>query len=283
MGHLVGAQFIQLFKGVKNSTQLMNRESLLVCLKGSKTDKEKLKYNNPALFEYFQNIWTVCCQHMVKGLPSQYCFMLLCRYNNDCPHPVCKKDVPPSEYRWYSGGPSVNMLPLPVIDIERPWGSDCEVCNGKCCGHYKNVLINVCDSSSLDTIALPPSTTILKKEFNTTTYPFSGNFVQSAAKKATLSPSDTSIWLEHIHTVLMNRKCGATKAAATRRAKKVVGDSSASVLSYHCGKCSKEFKEETESPELWIGCDVCDAWYCGVCENILFPPESDLYVCSKCT
>lgn len=53
MGHLVGV-VIQLFKGVKNNTQVMNRESLLVFLKGSKADKEALKCNNPTLFEYFR-------------------------------------------------------------------------------------------------------------------------------------------------------------------------------------------------------------------------------------
>ena len=39
-------------------------------LKGIKKDKEALKRNNPALLEYFQNIWSVRCRYMVKGLPS---------------------------------------------------------------------------------------------------------------------------------------------------------------------------------------------------------------------
>ena len=108
MGHLV---VVQLLKGVKNSAQVMNRENLLIFLKRSKTDKEKLKCSNAALFEYLENIWNVHCQHMVKGLPSQNCFMLLCCFK-ECPHPICKKGVPPSEYTWYSGGPSVTYVAI---------------------------------------------------------------------------------------------------------------------------------------------------------------------------
>ena len=37
---------------------------------------------------------------------------------------------------------------------------------------------------------------------------------------------------------------------------------------YHCGKCGKEFTDETDEPELWIGCDMCDRWYCSTCEGL---------------
>lgn len=41
---------IQLFIGVTNSSHVRNRESLLIFLKGSKKEKERLKHANPELF-----------------------------------------------------------------------------------------------------------------------------------------------------------------------------------------------------------------------------------------
>jgi len=122
------------------------------------------------------------------------------------------------------------MLPLPVVYKDRPYGNDCQVFKGKCCGNYKNVLVNVNNSSALDSVALPPSTVLKKVSF---TFLFSDDDVHSAAAKAMLSPR---IWLEHLHTVMINRKCGAAKFAATRRAKKTASNSGISVLKYHCGK-----------------------------------------------
>ena len=43
--------------------------------------------------------------------------------------------------------------------------------------------------------------------------------MQEAAKKVVLSTEDAQIWLDHLQTVLENRKRGAAKAAATRRAR----------------------------------------------------------------
>ena len=38
---------------------------------------------------------------------------------------------------WYSGGPCVSYLPLPILDPERPWGkADCNDCGGQCHGHF---------------------------------------------------------------------------------------------------------------------------------------------------
>ena len=31
--------------------------------------------------------------------------------------------------------------------------------------------------------------------------------------------------------------------------------------------------------KLWIGCDVCDKWYCDDCENLSLPPDVDIYMC----
>ena len=38
--------------------------------------------------------------------------------------------------------------------------------------------------------------------------------------------------------------------------------------SYYCGTCGKEYEDESEAEELWIGCDMCEQWYCGSCEGL---------------
>ena len=42
------------------------------------------------------------------------------------------------------------------------------------------------------------------------------------------------------------------------------------------------YQEEAEEGELWVGCDVCDKWYCGYCENFSLPPDVDIYICTVC-
>jgi len=53
------------------------------------------------------------------------------------------------------------MLPLPVLDEQRPWGSACELCSN-CSGHYKTALTDVSDKAAMHSVALPPSV-ILKR------------------------------------------------------------------------------------------------------------------------
>ena len=38
------------------------------------------------------------------------------------------------------------------------------------------------------------------------------------------------------------------------------------------------YQEEADEDELWIGCNVCDKWYCGYCENFSLPPDVDIYL-----
>ena len=72
-----------------------------------------------------------------------------------------------------------------------------------------------------------------------------------------LSIEDTKIWLDHLQTVLNNRK-QARKLA-------LLDSDAQSDLNYeqnYCGSCGKEYVDEAETPELWIACDLCDVWYC---------------------
>ena len=117
------------------------------------------------------------------------------------------------------------------------------------------------------------------------------------AKKVRLTPEDARQWLDHLHTVLLNRRRRAKKAAATRakaasaRMPERMNCRSESTgttqqesdsNSYYCGTCGKEYEDESEAEELWIGCDMCKQWYCGSCEGLSVPPEIDIYLCVKC-
>ena len=91
-------------------------------LAGSCLDPESQKSAEPEQYAYFQTVWDIRSCHMVPGLPSQYVYMLVCCYEPQCCHPVCKTGPLPSTLTWYSGGPPVTERPLPVVDQERPWG-----------------------------------------------------------------------------------------------------------------------------------------------------------------
>ena len=137
-----------------------SQENLLIFLEVTESQKSA----EPEQYAYFQTVWDIRSCHMVPGLPSQYVYMLVCCYEPQCCHPVCKTGPLPSTLTWYSGGPPVTERPLPVVDQERPWGvggggSTCQSCRGTCSGHYRTgtVLTDVTDKSALHSTAPPPS------------------------------------------------------------------------------------------------------------------------------
>lgn len=80
-----------------------------------------------------------------------------------CIHPLCQKKVSdPSASilsTWYPNGPSVSILPLPILDAQRVWGqTDCPDCVGFCHGHYLKLTDNVTEKEEF--IATPPSIVI---------------------------------------------------------------------------------------------------------------------------
>ena len=64
-----------------------------------------------------------------------------------------------------------------------------------------------------------------------------------------LTPDVARLWLDHLNTVLINRRRGAKKAAATRQAKKLAHASvphiaaTTATSEYHCGQCAKNIKK----------------------------------------
>ena len=88
-----------LFKG-SDSSHLQNvRQNLLTFLR-SKKGGEKLKIENPELYDEFSLVWSVRNRHMVQNLPSQYIFYLLPCFSDECHHPVCRNGKPLTEFTW---------------------------------------------------------------------------------------------------------------------------------------------------------------------------------------
>ena len=213
-----GDSVIHLYRGADSTEQQEVREKLLVFLKGSNYSKSALRDQEPTLYAHFQLIWKIRDNHMVPDLPS-YVFFLKCCYKQGCPHPRCQAGPPPVLPTWYPGGPTLNQLPLPVPDPKRQWGSACSNCKGFCSGHYRTQLVDVCNAEGLSRVPNPPSA-VLKQLFSSSNGVISEDMIESAAKKVLLPSHECSVWLNHLRTVVENRRRGAQKAAATRRAKR---------------------------------------------------------------
>ena len=203
---------------------------------------------------------------MVPNLPQQYIFFLLCCYESDCPHPSCQTGQPESPYQWYPQGPPITTLPLPIADPKRPWGSSmCSTCKGFCSGHYlPPTYIDVTDSP---VFAKPPSSVckelLLERKKKKQQQKITDDFVKSAAQRTLLTLEEARIWIDHLQIVDENRRCGAAKAAQTRKAKKKSSDtcSQSRIDECFCGVCKAQYCEETAEEEVWIACDLCDIWY----------------------
>ena len=215
-----GQASIHLYRGVDTSEHLEVHQELLTFLKGSKLSKESLKQKNPQLYAKFESVWDIRRRHMVHGLPSQYIFMLICCFKPGCSHPLCFKGKPDSIPTWCNERPPITHLPLPFEDEERPWGSSsCSKCSGFCTGHYQMKSVDVTSNSALQLSSLPPSST-LKSEFSKLKdYSPQEELYHQIVKKSLQTPDDTKIWMDHLHSMTLNRRRGAQKAAATRRAK----------------------------------------------------------------
>ena len=77
-----GDTVIHLFKGADSSKQQQSRECVLQYLKGS---KQRLKKENPAMYEYCEQVWNVRSNHIVANLPPQYIFSWSVAINHIAP------------------------------------------------------------------------------------------------------------------------------------------------------------------------------------------------------
>ena len=110
---------VHLFKGPESKENQKLRDFFKIYVKGNDQEKDDLKNNHLDEFNVIQDIWNLRDRHLVRGPPSKYVFHLVCCYKADCIHPECKGGAPDVAPVWYSGGPPVSFLPLPVPDLER--------------------------------------------------------------------------------------------------------------------------------------------------------------------
>ena len=197
-----GDTTIKLYKGSESEEHHTISGKLDTFLKGSNKQKELLRKESPDFFSHFTMIWDIRNRHMIKGLPSSYIFFFLkCCYQPDCTHPVCQSGHPSSTVCWYPGGYPVSYLPLPVPDSERPWGSQtCSTCKGFCAGHYSK-FVDTNDPAALKSIK-PPSV-VLKQKFSELVNKL---VTEDDARSVLLSVKDMKIWIDHLATVVQNRK-----------------------------------------------------------------------------
>ena len=149
---------IKLVKGADSPSNQELRKYVIQFLKGSKAQKNRLQVDHTYVYDYINRVWKVRQDHMLPDLPTPYCFVLVCCMKTDCLHPICSSGNNPG-HCWYEGGPPVKFVPLPVPDLSRPWGSECESCKEKglasCHGHF----LSPADAavSKLPPMSKPPS------------------------------------------------------------------------------------------------------------------------------
>lgn len=128
--------------------------------------------------------------------------------------------------------------------------------------------------------------------------PVAEAFVHTVAKDVLLTTEEVNIWLHRLSIVFENRKRGAAKSAATYKAKKQLKQQCEMVQTiaptvhfsiqettsledeeYYCAWFRMLYSSSTA--ELWIACDGCDEWYCGVCKKVTTESTSKVYFCKK--
>ena len=169
----------------------------MVYLKGSKKKRDELKYQQPELYKYFDKVAEIQKRHEENSLPStsQCLFYLVCCFQRDCLHPVCRSGEH-LQLKWFDGGPAITDIPLPIADPSRPWGhTDCSKCKGFCAGHY----LTPEETLATNCIAAEPPSYILKKFYNQVkdNQP-SDEELKAVSSKCLLPVDEVTLWLEHL-------------------------------------------------------------------------------------
>ena len=90
---LCGDGVIHLFKGTDSSQKQSEREYLLQYLKDTKKQNDLLKLEQPQLYSFFDQVWSVRKSHLVENVPPQYVFFPVCCSKTNCCHPICSSFV----------------------------------------------------------------------------------------------------------------------------------------------------------------------------------------------
>lgn len=162
---------------------------------------------------------------MVKGLPSQYVFVLVPCYKHDCSHELCGKGKPEKGRLWYENGPPLRNIPFPIPDQKRPWGSeDCTECQSVCSGHFlspEDNIQHVAKHGTGDCQFSPPSE-VIKSAFSKRARQgqlMDENTILTLAKTTLLSKEEVQMWVDHLSCLAKHRQAGAKKAAKSRAKK----------------------------------------------------------------
>ena len=263
---------IILVKGAAGRAYHERRSNLLTFLQGSKKQVEILKRTHPEDFEEFSKIWNLRNWHMVTGLPSNYIFLLLPCYEADCPHPECAKGKPADEQTWYPGGPPLSLLPVPIQDPERPWGSkECTKCHGFCCGHYLEPEAHirwVAEKGDNSCEKVPPRYQI--EQYVKEKESIVQEDIEHIAKTCFLSLEDAEACIDHFVGIHQRRRVQQKRGKRKKKPGKADED-----VYYICRQGEQGFM---------IQCSDCNEWFHGTCIEVT-PEDAEQikdYFCAMC-
>ena len=252
-----GETVINMYKGADPSQKQEECTFLIQYLKGSKKQKELVKHEHPELYSYFEKVWALRQRHMVKNVPSQYIFFLVCCLEPDCFHPICKSQNVTQLPTWYRG-PSLSCIPLPIPDPNHLWGrADCDQCRGICSGHFLKPSEAL--NSILTSMAVPPSVVLREAFQECSQYPpseadcemvFFSPLIKSECGSNTYIPLQKSVGGVLLMQLLREEKQASKQERRGERERL-----------YCCAACLGPYHEFTESVEDWIGCKTCNSWF----------------------
>ncbi len=116
----------------------------------------------------------------------------------ECLHPFCISGQPMPQ--WFSGGPPVSYIPLPIPDPDLHRGSmSCSKCTSFCSGHF--LIPEKAETSHLDPMTQPPSVIIKKAFLELQGESPSDEFIQNWSKQCLLPINEVKMWLNYLSEV----------------------------------------------------------------------------------
>ena len=195
-----GQTVIHLCRGANSSHLQEKGNDLTIFLKGSMQEEK-----GTAQKREVNKIWDVQHRHEVPGLPPQYLYLLVCCFDQSCPHPLCQLECEGLSMVWYPGGLRVDSLPLPIPDPMQPWGNALrKKCTGFCAGHFLKPEEAL--RSDLAPMTQPPSNMLKDFYSSLERRDPQDEQLEKIAKQTLLPVGEVVMWLDHLKTVESNRR-----------------------------------------------------------------------------
>lgn len=191
------------------------------------------------MYEKFERVWTLGENPLVdRALPQKYVFFLASCYQRGCIHPVCPEKTKESEQPLYPGGPQTGP--------DRPYGGQCQYCEGVCSGHYlKNDKLWQ-HANSGGKLGKPQPDVILAVYHKHKSLS-SKAVIQQVARSVLLPCEEVRFWFDHLHQTHEDRRKETQKAAQTRR-EKAQGQTNRGKISRKVKR--KPTKESKDRPQV---------------------------------